>query len=405
MLTKIAAFFARLVTVSWPFPRAVFILLSILAFCSSPPLRSQTLWQFHIDGPEPVTVGTVQEYCVASSHDGGFAVVMDYRADVCNKGSFESYFANNGQSLLVPCVGEKPDTLPDILRLKIPCALKIPGVLRMYDTGDGHIYFTADGVNDLIAVHLYSSNQTPIFLHTGIEATDLAVRNGTLWIAGSKGITTLNLSKWDVASLEGGLQQSPVVQGVFGEWNTFRADTSAAGATPNLTVRDAVTGEFLVPTGSPASFSVTGSKNPVTPQKITVKYPWAEGGKKNPLTFLVHSWCDPANTKTTPCKTVPATDSQTNNPPTDLTAWTVTSPAGDQSCHLGNAKTDAKTGEITRTATLSADCTLQVTANAALDKQTKKYKTVKIGIKTVTKENANVELSFCALADGESSCH
>jgi hypothetical protein len=322
--------------------------------------------------------------CVALSHDGSFAAVFPRSTD-CDDTSFQAAYPNAQQSLKLDLFA-KPDST------KIPCVLRIPGILSMLDVGKGHVFFTADGVNDLVALDLNAGLPQPIFLHTGLQATNLYEQGSVLWISGSKGIKTLDVSKWDFIALETGLQKVPIQIGAFGEWITSAPPSSSSGVAdaPNLLVRD-TTGGLLLPAPSPASFVIDGGQKPgkkPAPQQITLKNPY---GKENPLRFQLDSWCDPAKKGAKPvCK--PATEG--------LTSWSVSSPAGPKSCSLANPETDSATGEITQSGTLTQECVLDISES------TEKGVDVKIGLSKpeLAPDSSTIKISFCVLGAGDSSC-
>ncbi|MGA2851227.1 MAG: hypothetical protein ABSE46_19670 [Terracidiphilus sp.] len=372
MPTRILAPFARPLASRWLFSRAALILLLVAAPFVNLQLDSQSPWPIKVP-VESVLTKSSKTLCVAHSHDGGFAAV--YAAPNCNEQSFPEFLEGqeNNHDLFTPAASKS-----------IPCVLRVPGILKMHDAGGGIVFFTADGVNDLVAIDLNTVTLAPIFLHTRLQATDLAHQGSTLWISGSKGITTLDLSKPGPLAWESDLQKAPIQQGAFGEWSSSAPPTS-------LLVLDAATRDPLLPMLSPASLVVDGGEKPVkkpTPLKITLTNPY---GKDNPLIFQLHSWCDPTSKILKPaCK--PAIKG--------LTQWSVTSPDGANSCKLVNPKTDGATAEITHTGTVTDHCILEVKVSAAADA----HLTIGVNKPKLAADKSTIEISFCGLGADNSTC-
>jgi hypothetical protein len=373
MPTRIFTLFARGFASCGLWSRAALLLLPLAVACGSPTLHCQPNWQFHVDY-KGISTKTAA-LCVALSHDGSFAAVFPRSTD-CDDKSFQAAYPNAQQSSKINLF-VKPDST------KIPCVLRIPGVLSMLDVGGGHVFFTADGVSDLVSLDLNAGSLQPIFLHTGLQATNLYQQGSVLWIAGSKGIATLDLSKQDSSVWESDLQKAPIQQGAFGEWSKSAPST-------NLLVVDAATGENLLPTVSPASLVIDGGKNPIkkpSKQKITLTNPY---GITNQLKFELKSWCDPSKNSKPPCK--PAMEG--------LTQWSVTSPAGTNSCKLGNRTIDAATEEISQAGTVDDKCVLEVEASA----DEKAYLTFAVNKPKLSEDKSTIEISFCVVGEENSSC-
>jgi hypothetical protein len=373
MPTRTLALLARLLGSCGSFPRAVLFLLAFAAACRPPQLHCQLHWQFHVDYKNVSTKGA--QVCVALSHDGNFAAVFT-PPTVCDEASFQAAFPTDPKSMRINLFPEQKST-------KIPYMLGIPGVLSMYDAGDGQVFFTADGVSDLVALDLNASPLQPVFLHTGLQATNLYKQDSVLWISGSKGITTLNLSKQGLSAWESDLQKAPILQGAFGEWNK-----SAPSA--DLLVMDPVTGDDLLLTVSPTSLVIDGGDKPLkkaAAQKITVTNPY---GKTNPLKFQLKSWCDPSKNSNPQCK--PAAEG--------LTKWSVKSPGGANSCQLGAGPINVATAVITQTGTVADKCVLQVEAAAGK----KAYLTFAVNKPKLSEDKSTIDISFCVVEEGNASC-
>jgi hypothetical protein len=313
--------------------------------------------------------------CVALSHDGGFAALFPPTVN-CDDTSFRAAFPDLEGSL-------KSDLSPDPNPLKIPLMLSIPGVLSMVDAGGGQLFFAADAIDDLVALDLTETPLQPTYFHTGLEATNLYAQDKVLWIAGSKGMTTLDFAKKDASAWESDLAKPPLRQGAYGQWSKVAKSTS-------LLVEDVATGDELLPSVSPASFAIDGGeKNPKKPtaSKIAISNPY---GQSNKLTFELKSWCDPSRKSKVPC--TPATKG--------LEEWSITSPAGPNSCNLTDPKTDPKTAEITQTGTVGAACVLQVDARA--DKAA--FLAFAVRKPKLSDDKATIEISFCVVGEDNPGC-
>jgi hypothetical protein len=374
-------------------------LFAIAASCVSSEVPQGLSWQFSVDY-QIITLKNSKTLCVAYSHDGGFAAVLDGSGG-CNDTVLRA-FLEARQASLKAQKAPNSDLFANSDPMSIPCLLQIPGVLKERDAGKGQVFFTADGVNDLIAIDLNADPLKPIFLHTGLQATDLFPRVSTLWISGSKGISNLNVGgTWSAAAFQSGLKKGPIKEGAFGEWTP--ASDPEKGEPPNLLVRDAITEDYLLPALSPASFAIEAepkpdkkpapaneaAKNKTRPaQKITLTNPY---GKDNPLTFQLDSWCDPSRKGTKPaCE--PAAEG--------LKGWSVTSPNGGKSCRLTDPPPGQAPGGATKIGIIGKECVLEVQASTEKDLKLKVW----ISKPKAAEKQSAIEISFCALEESDSSC-
>lgn len=177
-----------------------------------------------------------------------------------------------------------------------PKLIRIPGVLGMVDDGKGTLFFAADGVEDLVIVRTAGSIQ-PVYLHTGVDASSLALSGNTLWIAGSGGATILDVS---AGVSEDGVLQAKLLAPKSGGGYEVSPNKKACAGTSYPGVTDSGTGKDAIPAivpdtltftpapaakngklpakkeQQPASFTVTNKHSPF-PQPITIALPAIAG--------------------------------------------------------------------------------------------------------------------------------